>query len=180
MKGKIFLCVIIIALLIFSIFILMQNNTEEEIIEYTPEEEISEEQTRKTLVTLYFLNKETNDLMPEARLVDAKILVNNPYESLVNLLLEGPKNDKLQSVIPAKTKLNKAYLEGNTAVVDLSTDFIKDINLGAEAESKIVYSIVNTLVELTEIDSVKILIDGKEGCAFYDKAINFKSAFVRI
>ena len=180
MKGKIFLCVIIIALLIFSIFILMQNNAEEVITEYTPEEEISEEQTRKTLVTLYFQNKETNDIMPEARLVDAKILISNPYESLINLLLEGPKNDKLKSVIPVKTKLNKVYLEGNTAVVDFSIEFIEDINLGAEEENKIVYSIVNTLTELTEIDSVKILIDGQEGCAFEDKAINFKSVFVRI
>ena len=66
------------------------------------------------------------------------------------------------------------------ALVDLTEEFINGIQLGAEEESKIVYSIVNTLVELTEIDSVKILIDGREGVAFADGAINFKNAFVRM
>ena len=51
---------------------------------------------------------------------------------------------------------------------------------GTEEESKIVYSIVNTLVELTEIESVKILIDGKEGLCFEDGQIDFKSPFVRM
>ncbi len=180
MRGKIFLCVIIVTLLAISIFLLMQGHTEEEISEYIPQEEISEEQERKTLVTLYFQDKETGDLIPEARLVDAKILIENPYESLVNLLLEGPKNEKLQSIIPNNTQLNKAYLEGNTVIVDFSTEFIKNVKLGTEKENKIVYSIVNTLVELTEVESVKILIDGNEDYAFEDKELDFKNVFSKI
>lgn len=66
------------------------------------------------------------------------------------------------------------------AIVDLSEEFIKDIKLGAEEESKIVYSIVNTLVELTEIESVKILINGKENMEFADGAIKFDQPFVKI
>ena len=144
------------------------------------QEEISERQERQTLVTLYFVNKETGVLMPEARLIDAKLLTQNPYSTLVGLLLNGPKNDKLESVIPAGTRLNSVSLEKDMAIVDLSVEFIKGVEKGAEEESKIVYSIVNTLVELTEIESVKILIDGKEGLCFADEALNFKSPFVRM
>ena len=118
--------------------------------------------------------------MPEARLIDAKLLTQNPYATLVGLLINGPKNDKLESVIPAGTRLNKVEVQKDMAIVDLSEEFIKGVSKGAEEESKIVYSIVNTLVELTEIESVKILIDGKEGLCFEDGQIDFKSPFVRM
>ena len=62
--------------------------------EYTPQEEITDEQARQTIVSLYFPLKETNELNPEARLIDIREIINNPYEKLVNLLIEGPKNDK--------------------------------------------------------------------------------------
>lgn len=183
MKGKKFFIGVIIALLVVvAILFIMSFFTESEeinIVEYTPQEEISEQQERQTLVTLYFQNKESKMLMPEARLIDAKLLIQNPYSTLIGLLLNGPKNEKLESVIPQGTRLNKVDIKGDMAIVDLSEEFIKGIKLGAEEESKIVYSIVNTLVELTEIDCVKILIDGKEGACFEDEAINFKAPFVR-
>ncbi len=169
-----------IVAVIFCIVSIITNDRGEEPTEYVPQEEISEEQERQTLVTLYFQNKETKMLMPEARLIDAKKLIDNPYETLINLLLDGPKNEKLQSIIPTGTKLNKVIIQGNIAVVDLSENFVKEIKAGAEEESKIVYSIVNTLVELTEIDGVKILINGKESEGFPDGAIKFDEAFVKV
>ena len=183
MKGKFFIYILLIVVIAVVVFFLIHSFTKEDEVqftEYTPQEEISEEQERQTLVTLYFQNKESKMLMPEARLIDVKLLINNPYETLVKLLLEGPKNEKLQSVIPKGTKLNGVTVKGDMAIVDFSTEFIRDIRLGAEEESKIVYSVVNTLAELTEIESVKILIDGHEGTAFDDKAIDFKNPFVRM
>lgn len=183
MKGKkIFIgliAVLLVGIALYFAICYFTKEEEPEFTEYTPQEEISQEQERQTLVTLYFQNKETKVLMPEARLIDAKLLIQNPYATLIGLLLNGPKNEKLQSVIPQGTRLNKVELKGDMAIVDLSAEFIKGIKLGAEEESKMVYSIVNTLVELTEIESVKILIDGKENECFEDKAIDFKNAFVR-
>ena len=184
MKGNKFLIwlIVVLAVVLIVLFIVGFFQKEEEPVftEYTPQEEISEEQERQTLVTLYFKNRETKMLMPEARLIDVKLLIQNPYSSLVGLLLNGPKNEKLESVIPQGTRLNGVEVKGDMAIVDLSAEFIKGVRSGAEEESKIVYSIVNTLVELTEIDSVKILIDGKEGACFEDEAINFKEPFVRM
>ena len=183
MKVKFLFYTIIVTGIILCIVILcikcIEKYKTNEINEYIPQEEISEEQERQTLVTLFFQNSETMELMPEARLIDVKQLIEKPYETLVNLLIEGPKNDKLQLLIPEGTKLNTITKDKNTAIIDFSTEF-KNINLGKDQEEKIVYSIVNTLTELAEIDFVKILIDGQDGLAFEDEAVNFVNEFSRI
>ena len=84
-----------------------EENDESLVQEYTPEAEISEEQVRQTIVSLYFPLKENDKLNPEARLIDIKEIINNPYEKLVELLIEGPKNEKNKKIIPEGTKLNK-------------------------------------------------------------------------
>lgn len=173
----------IIAIGGYLIFNKIQNKNEEnqiEIKDYTPQEEISEEELRKTIISLYFNNKETNTLMPEARLIDVKILVKNPYEEIVNLLIKGPKSEKLEKVIPEGTILNEAEIIGNVVYLDFSKEFIENHPGGTEAESKTIYSIVNTLLELNEVNSVKILIDGEENQSFKDGAINFNNNFVKM
>ena len=143
-------------------------------------EEITEEQMRQTIVTLYYLNKETKELMPEGRMVDAKTLLTDPYTTLLELLMEAPKNEKLQSVIPEGTRILKTELKGDMVYVDLSKEFIDNHTGGLEAETTTIYSIVNTLTELNEVNSVKILINGKENQSFKDEKVSFKDAFVRI
>ena len=83
------------------------ENTKSE--EYIPQEEISEEQLRQTIVSLYFPSKETKELVPEARLVDIKEIINDPCDKLVNLLIEGPKSEKEEKIIPENTKFFSHY-----------------------------------------------------------------------
>ena len=128
--------------------------------EYIPEEEITEQQLRQTIVSLYFQSKETKELVPEARLVDIKEIINTPYEKLVNLLIEGPKNEKSQKIIPENTKLLKTYLENDCVVLDFSSEFLNYNKEDEQEKKNLINSLVNTLTELTEINSVKILIDG--------------------
>ena len=67
--------------------------------------------------------------MPEGRIIDSKELLGNPYKKLVELLIEQPKNDKLESAIPNETKVNKAELKNDIVYLDLSKEFIeKHIN----------------------------------------------------
>lgn len=129
--------------------------------EYTPQEEITEEQVRQTIVSLYFPSKETGEINPEARLIDIKEIINNAQDKLINLLIEGPKNEKNKAIIPEGTKLNRSYLEGDCVVLDFSSEFL---NFAKEEKEKnnLIDCIVNTLTELTEVNQVKILIDGKE------------------
>lgn len=172
--------VIIVALVIIAGFYIFQklNNTSY-FEEYTPEQEISDEQFRSTNVKLFFKEADSNNLKVESRNIDAKDLISNPYLTLVNLLIQGPTGAGLQATIPEGTTVNNANLSGDMLVLDLSESFINNHPGSAEAESATIYSIVNTLTELTEVNSVKFLINGQENCAFSDNMINFSNPFVR-
>ena len=135
---------------------------------------------RQTIVTLYYKNKETKELMPEGRMIDSKELLSDPYTTLIELLIEAPKSENLQSVIPEGTRVIKAELKGDILYLDLSKEFIDNHEGGEEAENLTIYSIVNTVTELNEVNSVKILINGREDQSFNDNKINFRNAFVRI
>lgn len=176
MKNKkivIIFSVLLILLIIGGYFVikyLKQKDESGEITEeYTPQEEISEEQLRQTIVTLYFISKDTKEITPEARLVDIKDIITNPYENLINLLIEGPKNEKNQKVIPDNTKLNKTYMEGDCITLDFSQEFLNYDKNDEKAKENMVNTIVNTLTELTEVNKVKILIDGNQSEEFQEE-----------
>ena len=183
MKGKKLLMFIGIILgLIFVIFLgwlvsVNKNAGENEINEIIPEEEISSSQLRQTIITLYFMNKEKGELEPEARQIDAIMLLENPYEVLVNMLIEGPKNENLTGIIPRDTKINKIELKDGIVYIDFNDYFIKEQNIGEEQEKMIINSILKTLVELKEVNGIKILINENENSGFPDGAINFNEIF---
>lgn len=174
--GMIFFILLLIILIggYFGIQYVKNKDTETIVEEYIPQEEITEEQIRQTIVSLYFLSKESNELSPEARLIDIKEIMNNPYEKLINLLIEGPRNDKNKKVIPENTKLNKSYLEGDCVVLDFSKEFLDYAKDKDKEKTNMIDSIVNTLTELTEINRVKILIDGNE-CSEFNEIYNRKN-----
>ena len=176
--------IILVSLLVIAIigigvylFIINQEPVPEN--EIQPQEEISDEQMRQTIVTLYYQNKETNELTAEGKIVDVKTLFTDPYTTLINLLMENPKNEKLKSTIPTDTKILKAELKGDIVYIDFSKEFIENHQGGLDEENATIYSIVNTLTELNEVSGVKILINGKENQSFKDNIINLKDPFTR-
>ena len=186
MKKKLLYCIIILVaiLIVLGILFLFNSNDSNEnitneITEYTPAQELSDDEIRKTIISLYFKNIETNSLVAEARCIDAKELYKEPYTYLINMLISGPENEKLESAIPEGTKVNFCTLKGNILYVDLSKEFIDNAPSGIEEESMIIYSIVNTLTELNEISGIKFLINGEENLQFKDGKINFKEVFVK-
>lgn len=186
MKNKKFLysiTVLTIILLILGILFFFKpdnsSNTLNQLSEYTPAQEFSDDEIRKTIISLYFKNIETNSLIAEAKAIDVKKLYQDPYTYLINMLITGPESEKLESAIPEGTKVNSCTLKGNTVYVDLSKEFIDNAPSGITEESIIVYSIVNTLTELNEVSGIKILINGEENKAFNDNAMSFKDVFVK-
>lgn len=160
-------CIVIVAGF-FTIKYVKEKQEKEEIKEYVPEEEITEEQYRQTIVSLFFENIETKELTPEARMIDIKELINNPYEKLMNMLMEGPKNEKLNKLIPENTKVLSINKEGDTLTIDFSSEFLNYDKSSDSGKSNLIYSIVNTMTELTEINHVKFLINGEENSEFSD------------
>ena len=177
---KILIILIGVGILSVIIFALGRKNEEmQRVEEIIPEQEISEEQERKTIIKLYFKDKETGELREEFRTIDVKLLASNPYEKLIRMLIEGPKSEHLQKIIPEGTKINSIKIECNTVYVDLSKEFIDNHVEGIENERKTIYSIVNTLTELNEVTFVRILIEGQENLEFKDGCMNFKENFER-
>ena len=177
---RILMYVGIILGLIFVIYLGWIINMNKEIQEHsiiTPEEEISDNQLRQTIVTLYFGDKESKEITPEARQIDIKELMENPYKTLIKLLIEGPKNEDLVKLIPEGTELNNIELNNNIVYIDFSDNFIKEQNLGEEQEKIIINSILKTLIELNEVNGIKILINGEENKAFLDGGISFNHIF---
>lgn len=176
--------ILILLLIILGIFFFInryksKENINNQMTEYTPQEEFSDDEIRKTIICLYFKNIETNSLIAEAKCIDVKDLSKDPYTYLINLLITGPESEKLESAIPEGTKVNSCTLKGNTVYVDLSKEFIDNAPAGIEEESMVIYSIVNTLTELNEVSSVKFLINGEENKSFKDGKITFKEVFTK-
>ena len=178
---KIYFIVIGVLLIILGIVLWSYYNRDEEVInnnqEIVPQEEISDEQLRNTIISLYFINKDTKEIENESRLIDAKKLLNNPYQELINLWLIGPNNEKLKNNCK-NVKINNAKLDGDCVVLDLSKEFIDDYSGENDEKIKVIYCMVDTLTELIEVNSVKILIDGEENVYFGD--FNLSEKYVKL
>ena len=177
-KTLMYIGIILGLILVISLgWIVNINKETQENSEIIPEEEISDNQLRQTIVTLYFGDKELKKIEPEARQIDIKNLIDNPYKTLINLLLEGPKNEDLIKLISEGTELNNIEINNNIVYIDFSEDFIKEQNLGKDKEKIIIDSILKTLVELNEVNGIKILINGEENKGFLDEEITFNDVF---
>ena len=170
-NKKIILLFLILLIIIFVVGLYAINfvkNRKENIVneEYTPQEEISEEQQRQTIISLYFVDKETNLIKPEARLINAKDLIDAPFNIIVSLLIEGPKNEKLKSTIPEDTKLLNVSLDKGCITLDFSAELLNYDKEDEKAKDNLINTIVNTVTELKEVDKVKITINGEVNAEF--------------
>lgn len=112
----------------------------------------------KLELILYYPNASMEYLVPEFRAVPKK---SEDVEIIaINELLEGTKSKNLVNIIPANTKVHTLYVTDNIAYVSFSKELI-DNNYTEKEEALIIYSIVNTLTSLPNIDEVQILIDSK-------------------
>lgn len=168
-KNRKKIIAIITSILIILIGIFIYNNISiekqnDEYQDYTPQEEISEEQMRQTKVILYFANSETGELESETKIVDANSLINEPYKEIMNWLIKGPQSSNLKKLIPDGTAMHDIKVEKSCAIINLSSEFLNYET--EENKLKIINSIVNSLTNLKEIESVKFLINGEENEKF--------------
>ena len=137
--------------------------------------------TQTATMTIYFSNLMGNGLIavPVEITYDALI----PMEQLVlEQLIRGPntvegiRHQQYLDTVPEGTRINTISVKEKTCYVDLSADFLeKRDNVTDEVT---IYSVVNTLVELPNINKVQFSIDGEQ-VLLYDDAINFAEPFQR-
>lgn len=158
-KGVIIFIIIAIIIGIVAYFSLRYLNSNDEIKEeYTPEEEINDEQLRKTILKLYYIDKQTNEMKTRTKVIDAVELVENPYKKIIELLIEDNTEDMY--VLPANTRIYDAEINQKIVVLNFSKEIL---NYASEEEKNNITNIlVNTLSELTEVNGVKIKVEGQE------------------
>ena len=178
-KKKIIIAIITLIIILIIGYLIFKNvsiekigDNAEDYQDYTPEEEISDEQLRQTKLVLYFANAETGELETEIKIVDANTLLENPYKEMVSLLIKGPQSSNLKKLIPEGTNLHDVKLEGSCVVINLSNEFLNFEN--EDIKLKTINSIVNTLTNLKEVDSIKFLINGEENEALSETYVKSK------
>lgn len=111
-------------------------------------------------ITLYFSDENGENLIAEVRKI--KVPKGEVMEKLVvSELLEGPENEKNLQVIPSGTKIISVETKEGVCFVNFSKEFITKHPGGTSAEIMTVYSIVNSLTELSNVNKVQFLIDGE-------------------
>lgn len=124
--------------------------------------QIEAEPTNSTRVlTLYFANKDATALVAEKRKVEVN--PNQPVEKyILEQLIIGPKEDGHVATVPPETKIRNIQTADGICYVDLSEEFVTKHGGGSTGETFTVYSIVNSLAELKEIEKVQFLIEGEK------------------
>jgi germination protein M len=122
--------------------------------------------TDKIPVRLYFANEDNTKLKLEMRYIpmsDARKNTSHLASVIIRELIKGPGPDSnAKAVIPPGTQLRgPVAVEAGVATVDFSKEFIEKRPEGKAEEQMIIFSIVNSLTELKDIQKVKFLIDGK-------------------
>jgi len=133
-------------------------------------EEDAKKLNEKLQVHLYFSDEDGTRLVREIRYVDmneAKQGTEQLASLLVKELVKGPSKTALKPTIPEGASLRSPVkLENRTAIVDMTKEFVDNHPGGKEAEEMTIFSIVNTLTELKDIEKVKFQINGKTQSEF--------------
>lgn len=115
------------------------------------------------VVHLYFADAKKPFLVGESRLMVHSGDPTSFGRQIVVALINGPSGGNL-ATIPKGTQLRAFFILGDgTAVVDFSNPIRENHPGSCRQEQLTLFSVVNSLVlNVTEIDRVKILVDGTE------------------
>ncbi len=112
-------------------------------------------------VNLYFANADFDGLQADRETISLSPDTTLEH-TVISRLLSPSSSGKLRRAVPEGTRLNDVYVSEGMCVVDLSREFVDNVVHDELHEGIAIYSIVNTMTELPMIDSVKILVDGKD------------------
>ncbi|MGI6085534.1 MAG: GerMN domain-containing protein [Acetivibrionales bacterium] len=156
------------------------SKTNQEVIEddltpassLTIDEEEAAVLNEKVPVILYFGDEQQTKLIKEIRYVDikeAKKGAETLASVIVKELIKGPKAEGLSSLIAEGATLRSPVtIAERVATVDFTKEFIDNHPGGKVLAELTVYSVVNSLTEMKEIERVKITINGKATKNFKD------------
>lgn len=130
----------------------------------------------KVDLRLYFANESGDYLVEESR----RNVVYNSNISLEKLvvekLVEGPLAEGAYPTINPATKVGSVTVKDGICYVNLSGDFLNQpYNVTSDVT---IYSITNSLVELTNVNKVQISVDGETNISYREK-VSLNNVFER-
>jgi len=132
------------------------NDADSGAVADTPESSTTEN-IKMIGVTLFFPTADNSAIKKETREIpvrDGAVL-----KACMIALAEGPDTEGLRSPIPEGTVLRGISIKDNTAIVDLSREFLNNSGLD-EVICRL--SIVNTLTQFEGVDKVRLWIEGED------------------
>jgi len=135
----------------------------QKIINFFKERMASEEEKfpAKLKIRFYFatLGQEEKFIYEERAISagDPRIAVENAMKEL----LKGPAKSYHYPVIPPGTKLISVEIYENLAKINLSQEFLENSLDSGILDEYVIYTIVNTITEIPEVEGVIFLIEGK-------------------
>lgn len=113
-------------------------------------------------IRVYYADAETIYLVGEERLVKGS---HKYFEAFIELM-KPPITPGLIKLIPDTAKVNKITKDDSNIDIDLSQSFINDRFKSDSVDMLLIYSIVNTMTEFPEINTVTFHFDGKKADTF--------------
>ena len=165
-KGKVILYTVLIVITGVTIYMFFLYRSEKSLSLNQFDQQLHMKKIQppdKETVHLYFADKDNTFLMAEERIL---FHPTDPVEFgsiIIDALIKGPQKE-LMRTIPATTKLRAFFITQNgTAYIDLTKNVTDKHPGGSKSEILTIYSIANSLIlNIDEINAVKILIDGRE------------------
>ncbi len=122
-------------------------------------EEQSDETQDDLDINVYYADSQVSHLVGESRGLSPG---GSKYVEALNELMKLPVNSSLIRLIPDTTVINSVVLEDGIAKIDFSANFVEDRLTSDTEDILLVYSVVNTLTEFSDVDAVSFYIDGKK------------------
>ncbi len=110
-------------------------------------------------IKVYFAADNASYLQAESRSLDPDI---DKYLQIFEELKAGPESDNLTKTIPEGSQLLNYQLDNKLLTLNFNLALKNNHWGGSTGERMTVYSIVNSYTALSEVESVKILLEGKE------------------
>ncbi|WP_192929586.1 GerMN domain-containing protein [Alkaliphilus serpentinus] len=176
MKKNLFiiLMLLVIILLLFIRCVdnrYINNNLQNSDIEIAPFPEGTLEE-----YVIYFANSNREHLVKEIRTIER--MNESREEIIMRELMKGPIDSSLRATIPPRVRMYSITTADGITYVNFSKEFVTKFSGEEMQEATTIYSIVNSLTELSHVNKVNILVEG-ERLDVYNKLMSLKEAYSR-
>lgn len=120
---------------------------------------------KKATLTLYYTNEKGDALVKKIQ----DVVYESSYsieKDVINRLIQGPFEDGYYRTLPANLQLISIGIKDKICYVNFDSSFLTDA-LSIDG-NLIVYSIVNSLTELADVQRVQIMVNGDSNIVFRD------------